>query len=77
MGTPASIRANVLPQVLAMDVLPLLESTSDTRRMVYGNVSSSGIIGDNPRSARAPWPISRRLGPRSGRVSPTENGGKL
>ncbi len=34
MGTPASIRERVLPQTLAMEVLPLLESTSETRRMV-------------------------------------------
>ena len=34
MGTPASIKERVLPQTLAMEVLPLLESTSDTRRMV-------------------------------------------
>ncbi len=34
MGTPASISARVLPQALAMEVLPLLESTSVTRRIV-------------------------------------------
>jgi hypothetical protein len=34
MGTPASIRERVLPQTLAIDVLPLLESTSETRRTV-------------------------------------------
>ena len=30
-----------------------------------------------PFSARHPWPISRRPGPRMGFTSPTENGGKL
>ncbi len=45
IGTPASISASVLPQVLAIEVLPLLESTSETRRMVYGNSSSSGMTG--------------------------------
>ena len=34
MGTPASISDRVLPQTLAMEVVPLLESTSETRRMV-------------------------------------------
>ncbi len=34
IGTPASIRERVLPQTLAIEVLPLLDSTSDTRRMV-------------------------------------------
>ncbi len=34
MGTPASISDRVLPQTLAMEVLPLLDSTSETRRMV-------------------------------------------
>ena len=33
-GTPASISESVLPQTLAMEVLPLLDSTSDTRRIV-------------------------------------------
>ena len=45
IGTPASISARVLPQVLAIEVLPLLESTSETRRIVYGNSSSSGDDG--------------------------------
>ena len=39
MGTPASINANVLPQVLAIELEPLDSSTSDIRRMVYGNSS--------------------------------------
>ncbi len=34
IGTPASISANVDAQVLAMEVEPLEESTSDTVRMV-------------------------------------------
>jgi hypothetical protein len=34
IGTPASIRARELPQTLAIDVLPLLDNTSETRRMV-------------------------------------------
>jgi hypothetical protein len=34
IGTPASIRARVEPQTLAMEVEPLEESTSLTTRMV-------------------------------------------
>ena len=74
---PCEDRRLVLPQALAMEVLPLLDSTSETRRIVYGKVSSVGMIGSGARSARAPWPISRRAGPRMGFVSPTEKGGKL
>ncbi len=50
---------------------------SDTTRIVYGNFSWSGIIGTSARSASAPWPMSRRLGPRMKPASPTEKGGKL
>ena len=34
IGTPASISASVLPQTLAIEVLPLLDSTSETTRIV-------------------------------------------
>ena len=37
---------------------------SETTRIVYGNSSWLGIIGTSARSASAPWPMSRRLGPR-------------
>ena len=50
---------------------------SETMRTVYGNLSSGGITWRSARSARAPWPISRRPGPRRNFTSPTENGGKL
>ena len=50
---------------------------SDTTRIVYGNSSCDGIIGTSARSASAPWPMSRRFGPRMKPASPTENGGKL
>ena len=76
IGTPASISASVLPHTDPIDVDPLLSSTSDTRRSVYGNASSGGIIGSSARSASAPWPMSRRPGERSGRASPTLYGGK-
>ena len=50
---------------------------SETTRIVYGKSSWLGIIGTSARSASAPWPMSRRLGPRMKPASPTENGGKL
>ncbi len=71
MGTPASIKARVLAQTLAMEVEPFEERTSETSRIVYGNFSSSGMTTLSAPSARAPWPISpRRLGPRRNHVSP-------
>ena len=62
MGTPASISASVLPQMEAWEVEPLLDTTSETRRIAYGNSFSSGMTGRRARSASAPWPISRLPG---------------
>ena len=33
-------------------------------RIVYGKSSSAGMTGSSARSASAPWPMSRRFGPR-------------
>ena len=77
IGTPASMSARHAPQVDAIEVEPFDPSVSETTRMVYGNSSFVGITGRSARSASAPWPISRRPAPRSGRTSPTEYGGKL
>ena len=77
IGTPASISASVPPQTDAIDELPFDSRISDTMRIVYGKSLSLGRMRASARSARAPWPISRRLGPRSGLVSPVEKGGKL
>ena len=44
--------------------------------IVYGNFSLSGMTGKSALSARSPWPISRRFGPRSILMSPVANGGK-
>ena len=77
IGTPASMSASVEPQTEPCEVEPLDEMTSDTSRSVYGNSSTLGMTGSSARSASAPWPISRRPGERDGRVSPTENDGKL
>ena len=77
MGTPASISASAPPHTEAIDELPFDSRISDTTRMVYGKAFSSGSTTESARSARWPWPISRRLAPRSGLVSPVENGGKL
>ena len=71
IGTPASISARVLPQTEAWEVLPLEDSTSETRRIVYGNSSLLGITGSSALSASAPCPISLLPGPLIGLVSPT------
>ena len=76
-GTPASIRLRDEPQTEAIELEPFDSRMSDTTRIVYGNSSWLGIIGTSARSASAPCPMSRRLGPRIGPASPTENPGKL
>ena len=70
MGTPASISARVEPQTLPCEVEPLELKTSLTILMAYGNSSTEGITGSSARSARAPWPISRRPGLLIGLASP-------
>ena len=77
MGTPASIKERVVPHTEPIEVEPFDESTSETARMVYGNSACVGMTAATARSASAPWPISRRPGPRKGLLSPVENGGKL
>ena len=77
IGTPASISASEEPQTEAIEEEPLDSRMSDTTRIVYGNSSVLGTTGTSARSARAPWPMSRRFGPRMKPASPTENGGKL
>src|SRR2546421_2043239 len=77
IGTPASMRLSVEPHTLAIEDEPLDSRMSETIRIVYGNSSWLGTIGTSARSARAPCPMSRRLGPRMNPASPTENGGQL
>ena len=77
IGTPASMSANVEPQVEAMEEEPFDSRISDTTRMEYGNSSSEGITGRSARSASAPWPTSRRFGAPMRPVSPVQYGGKL
>ena len=77
IGTPASMSDIEPPQTAAIDDEPLDSRVSDTMRMVYGNFACSGIMRTSARSARAPWPTSRRPGPRIGLVSPVLKGGKL
>src|SRR5918997_2531658 len=76
-ATPASNTDRLEPQTDAIDDDPFDSRMSDTTRIVYGNSSWSGITGTSARSARAPWPMSRRLGPRMKPASPTENGGEV
>ena len=72
IGTPASMRESVDPHTEPIEDEPFDSSVSETSRIVYGKSSSGGIIGSSARCARAPWPMSRRLGPRMNPVSPTE-----
>ena len=72
IGTPASIRASVEPQTDPIDDDPFDSSVSETIRIVYGNSAAVGIIASSARCASAPWPMSRRFGPRMKPVSPTE-----
>ena len=76
-GTPASYKAKRPPQTEAIELEPFDSKMSDTIRIVYGKLSSSGRTGASERLASAPWPISRRPGPRSAFGSPVENPGKL
>ena len=77
IGTPASIKASELPHTDAIDDEPFDSRISETMRTVYGNEASSGITASTARPASAPWPISRRPGPRRNFTSPTLYGGKL
>src|SRR4030043_1258441 len=77
IGMPASISERLEAQTLAIEVLPLELNTSETSLMVYGKSSSLGNTAWRDRSARAPCPISRRLGVPIRLASPVENGGKL
>src|SRR4051794_41963690 len=75
IGTPASISDRLEPQTDAIDDDPFDSRMSDTTRIVYGKSSCDGMTGTSARSASAPWPMSRRFGPRMKPASPTENGG--
>src|ERR671927_317688 len=77
IGTPASISDSDEPHTEAIDDEPLDSRMSETTRIVYGKSSIDGIIGTSARSASAPWPMSRRFGPRMKPASPTENGGEV
>src|SRR6266403_4229254 len=77
IGTPASINASEPPQTVAIDEDPLDSRMSDTNRIAYGKSASAGSKFTSARSASAPWPISRRPGPRKNFTSPTLKGGKL
>lgn len=55
-GTPASKRANVPPQTVAIEDEPLLSSTSEVKRIVNGKFS--GMFAFNAFSANEPCPIS-------------------
>ena len=67
IGTPASIRPSVAPQTLAMLELPLrFEDVGDHADRVGELLGGRAGPASTLRSASAPWPISRRPGPRIG-----------
>src|ERR687885_51663 len=76
-GTPACIRERLEPQTEGIDDEPFDSKMSETTPIVYGKSSTLGTTGTSARSASAPWPMSRRFGPRMKPASPTENGGEL
>src|ERR687892_1943234 len=76
-GTPASISDSEEPHTEAIDEEPFDSRMSETTRIVYGKSSIDGSTGTSARSASAPWPMSRRLGPRMKPASPTEKGGEV
>src|SRR4030081_1771787 len=76
-GTPAFSSDMVEAQTEPIEVDPLELSASETWRMAYGNSSRFGSTGTSARSARAPWPISRRFGEPTRPVSPVEYGGEF
>ena len=77
MGTPASMRARVLPQIEPCEVEPFDIRTSETTLIAYGNSSFEGITGSRAFSASSPCPISLLPGPLDDFASPTLYGGKL
>src|ERR1041384_8527103 len=77
IGTPASISPSDPPHTDAIDELPLDSRMSDTTRIVYGKSSYTGTTASTLRSARKPWPTSRRDWPRSGLTSLVAHGGGL
>jgi len=76
-GTPASSSDIVDAQTEPIEVEPFDPIASLTWRIAYGNSSRVGSTGMSARSARAPCPISRRLGEPTRPVSPVEYGGML
>ena len=60
------------PHTEPIDEEPFDSSVSETSRIVYGNSSIAAGPPPSARCASAPWPMSRRFGPRMKPVSPTE-----
>src|SRR3989344_5269192 len=77
IGTPPSIRASVIAQMDACEVLPFDAIDSETTRIVYGKFSTGGKTIASAFSASAPCPTSRRFVNPDLPTSPEEYGGKL
>ncbi len=77
IGTPASISDSDEPHTEAIDDDPFDDQHLGDEAEGVREVLLGGITGNTACSARAPCPISRRLGPRMKPVSPVENGAML
>lgn len=66
----------MLVLMLTMEEEPLEPSVSALMRTTQGKVSAAGMTGSSARSARLPWPTSRRPGAAAFFTSLTEKAGK-
>ena len=76
-GTPAAIIASEPPHTDAIDDDPHDSVIRLSTRIEYEKSSASGSAATSERSARLPWPTSRRPGAPLRPTSPTEKGGKV
>ena len=73
IGHGALAQRALEPMIPSLEEFPYtIRIVSETRRIVYGNSSVDGMTASRARCASAPWPMSRRFGPRMKPVSPTE-----
>jgi len=77
IGTHASIRANVEPQVAAIEDDQFDDNISVTTLIVYGNSSFEGITGNKALSANAQCQIALFHTANLFDTSHTQKGGKL
>ena len=77
IGTPASISDSDEAHTDAIEVEPFERQHLGHEAERVGELLLAGTTGSSARSARRPWPISRRLGRPTRPVSPLAWGGML